>query len=1131
MKITSAEANSKLAAFLKFIKGPFNGALGHILRAVKDFFASPAAVLFLATDKGYMVLDSDGCPLESGACCNGNLSRTLEGVSHPQGGQWHLVNLCSSGKSFGVLALYGDKWLIHGEKNEAFLGLLSQCFSQLLGSLIQTQQLLEEKGLYKAALENASSPLILGDTNGRIIHFNDASARLYGWKREEVLGKEIGSLFDPLRKSSFSFIPGKLDENGPLKFTEIGLKRDGSRLVQEFAISLLKDEDNRSMGLVASVSDVTETVQKRLCEEVAENINIAITSSLNKSEITEAFAKELNKVVDFDGLELMLLEKATAGCSAHHHVYPPSRQRFLEGMEEWLDFVMNSCKKASATTILEGSPLGNKLHSKGIHSYLLYSVDYLQKIRGILFLYSKRRERFRRGDERRVLAHVAPQTILAIYNAEVYDRLKANLYQLQELCRITSELMREVGSPNNVFEKVTQGAATLFKNSGALLCLSNFGPTPQVVASYGLSREFIEKFSNAAVLGCSLGCNREGPVYLYTPDTEKGENEKAMLALLKAKGLEAMLSAPIRVNDKNVGCINIFFPTRYNLEDFQLKLLEMFTNEVAVALNNVQIYKRLQESEELYKELYDQAPCMYYSLSKSGIILKCNNTGAQSLDYRKEELHGRHIFNFLEEGSVSILRSILKGELFEGEVSFVKKGGDILHATIRACQADSSVGREVRVVLTDITEKKRLHGKLSHVEKLRTLGQLTSGIAHDFNNFLTVILGNTYLMQEKCYQSKELQKCLGVIKKAALDGAQTVRRLREFTSIRADISKLMPVNVHTIVKDVINYTRPRWRTLAQVRGITYRLILKKAIREGWVMGNPSELKEVFLNIIDNAFDAMPGGGKLTIKIHKEAGKLSVSIKDTGVGMSEEVKKKVFDPFFTTKGIMGSGLGMSVAYAIITQHGGDIKLESQEGKGTTVIVKLPLHYNYQAGTSFTLTGAPGISYKENGYLQVPHSQRLTSMCSKPRRSKLTGPSKDASGLRVLIIDDEEETCKILTHILLDSGHDVTAITKGKIAMKALNRGSFDVVCCDLAMHGLTGWDVAAKIKQLRLIETSPLPVLILVTGLGTYVEHGRLKEAGVDYVLNKPFLAEEVLEVVGKAQVMIQKIPAEYALKS
>jgi len=372
--------------------------------------------------------------------------------------------------------------------------------------------------------------------------------------------------------------------------------------------------------------------------------------------------------------------------------------------------------------------------------------------------------------------------------------------------------------------------------------------------------------------------------------------------------------------------------------------MEMFANEVAIAINNAQLYRRLRESEELYRELYDRAPCMYYSMSKNGIVLKCNNTGAEYLGYKKEELVGRSFLDLTEKGSVPLARAILDSTLkeghSEGELSLITKDGNCLHTTIKATQAGFARGKEVRVVLTDITEKKKLYERLSWTEKLVAVGQLASGIAHDFNNFLTVILGVVHRMEEEGTYSKRIKKGLDIIKKAAMDGAETVRRTREFANTRVDTAKFVPLEINRIIMDVMNYTKPRWETLAQSKGVTYHIKLTRTLRGGRVLGNPSELREVFVSIVNNALDAMPAGGNLAVEIYREGNRLAVSVKDTGVGMSEEVRKRVFDPFFTTKGAGGSGLGMSVAYGIVARHRGEIKIDSQEGVGTNVMVRLP-----------------------------------------------------------------------------------------------------------------------------------------------------------------------------------------------
>gem|GEM_PF-2646695 len=524
--------------------------------------------------------------------------------------------------------------------------------------------------------------------------------------------------------------------------------------------------------------------------------------------------------------------------------------------------------------------------------------------------------------------------------------MHTHLEQLQQLCLITSEFTKKIESSTQLFRKIADGATSLFKGSKALVYLARWGPTPQVVANRGLSHGFIEKLFRPGheTSPYELVCTKKCPIYLSIASKEKDSSRGAIQILLKGEGLKAMLSVPIKGDDETLGCIGLFFNRDFPPKGYHLKIMEMFANEVAIAINNAQLYRRLRESEELYRELYDRAPCMYYSMSKNGIVLKCNNTGAEYLGYKKEELVGRSFLDLTEKGSVPLARAILDSTLkeghSEGELSLITKDGNCLHTTIKATQAGFARGKEVRVVLTDITEKKKLYERLSWTEKLVAVGQLASGIAHDFNNFLTVILGVVHRMEEEGTYSKRIKKGLDIIKKAAMDGAETVRRTREFANTRVDTAKFVPLEINRIIMDVMNYTKPRWETLAQSKGVTYHIKLTRTLRGGRVLGNPSELREVFVSIVNNALDAMPAGGNLAVEIYREGNRLAVSVKDTGVGMSEEVRKRVFDPFFTTKGAGGSGLGMSVAYGIVARHRGEIKIDSQEGVGTNVMVRLP-----------------------------------------------------------------------------------------------------------------------------------------------------------------------------------------------
>ncbi len=220
---------------------------------------------------------------------------------------------------------------------------------------------------------------------------------------------------------------------------------------------------------------------------------------------------------------------------------------------------------------------------------------------------------------------------------------------------------------------------------------------------------------------------------------------------------------------------------------------------------------------------------------------------------------------------------------------------------------------------------------------------------------------------------KESSRSLHTICKMADDGAEIVDRMYEFTNVRKDTSYYKNVDLNDLIKQVIDFTMPRWKEMAQVAGKNYQIDHKYVKTMPSILGNQSELREVILNIINNALDAMPGGGTITVvtkivcrsvdgaeRKEVKGSKLpacpadestqnsklktnfiEANFTDTGNGMTEEVKKRIFDPYFTTKSPKGTGLGMSVSYGIIKRHDGTIDVESDPGKGSTIILSLPI----------------------------------------------------------------------------------------------------------------------------------------------------------------------------------------------
>ncbi len=246
-------------------------------------------------------------------------------------------------------------------------------------------------------------------------------------------------------------------------------------------------------------------------------------------------------------------------------------------------------------------------------------------------------------------------------------------------------------------------------------------------------------------------------------------------------------------------------------------------------------------------------------------------------------------------------------------------------------------------------EKKQMEEKLIHSERLRAVGEMAAGIAHDFNNVLGAILGRAQLIRLGLAAGKTagetvhddaMKRDLEIIEQAAEDGAHTVRKLLEFTRSKNHESFFFPLDANEVIHGAIELASARLKDEAQAKGIQIEVqTIKNQIRP--VMGNPTELREVLLNLIFNAIDAMPKGGTIVFRTGMENGSVWIEVKDNGIGMSESDRKRIFDPFFSTKGTQRSGLGLSVSHNIIQHHHGEIQVRSQEGAGTTFLIKLPV----------------------------------------------------------------------------------------------------------------------------------------------------------------------------------------------
>ena len=405
------------------------------------------------------------------------------------------------------------------------------------------------------------------------------------------------------------------------------------------------------------------------------------------------------------------------------------------------------------------------------------------------------------------------------------------------------------------------------------------------------------------------------------------------------------------------------------------------------------------------------------------------------------------------------LRSVRDNKFFnEREIKFLK-----VVARIAANALDNAF-------LYENLESTRL--QLVQSERLRALGELATGVAHNFNNLLSGILGHTQMLLSKDIDAS-IRERLQIVEKLVLDGGEIVRRIQEFTRLRTT-KDFSAVNLKDIINDVVRMTELKWSGGHNTSKIVLRVDANQ-MEIPIVDGNATELREVFINILFNAVDAMPNGGELRIRTETNGKNVFVYFIDTGEGMSEETRKRVFDPFFTTKGSKGTGLGMSVAYGIINRHNGQISIDSELGIGTTVTVQLP------------------VSEKVIKEIECNYGLRREERA------------------RILLIEDHKITLDVLAENLVNLGYYVQKVESGMAGIKIFKGGNYDIVITDVGLCDISGWTVSKKIKEI----SSHVPV-VFITGWGNQLSSSQLKECGVDYVLTKPFKIEEISAIIKKA---------------
>jgi PAS domain S-box-containing protein len=502
------------------------------------------------------------------------------------------------------------------------------------------------------------------------------------------------------------------------------------------------------------------------------------------------------------------------------------------------------------------------------------------------------------------------------------------------------------------------------------------------------------------------------------------------------------------------------------------ELLEMLSESLALAIRNSRLYGEVAETKQSLEQLIRSAGDAIIAVDRDGKIRDWNPAAEGIFRLTRGQALGRPLATLLPEEPYAAARAALSREqrVIPFDVTATREDGRALSLAVTL---SSLTGRDgtlegMLAIVRDTTAQKEMEAQMHQSEKLTALGQMAGGIAHDFNNLLQAILGYAQLMGKNPSNVDVVRRGLDVIEKAATGGAETVRRIQKFARLRPE-EAFVALDLDQVIRDALAITQPRWEEKTIRGGVPLDLALELGAVPV-VMGRPAELNEVVTNLILNAIDAMPEGGTLRLRTRRQDDRHVVfTVTDTGIGMTDEIRTRIFDPFFTTKGEEGTGLGLPVSYSIVKRHGGEMRVESRPGGGTTFTVVLPVGVNTAIEPPVTADTA-----------------------------------SDVAG-RILLVDNDLQVMTILGEMLRDAGHHVVPVDSGAEALRAFETGRFDLVMTNIGMVPMNGWEFAGHIRR-----RDPHVPLIFITGWGLQEQdQARCRGLGISALVFKPVRPAEL----------------------
>ncbi len=498
----------------------------------------------------------------------------------------------------------------------------------------------------------------------------------------------------------------------------------------------------------------------------------------------------------------------------------------------------------------------------------------------------------------------------------------------------------------------------------------------------------------------------------------------------------------------------------------------------------------LRESEQRFRALAEDAPFGIVSIKQDGSFPYINPKFREMFGYSLDDVPNGREWCRRAYPDPTYRHNVISTWIDDTRKSIVGQPLPRIF-TVRCRDGTEKIVNFVAVTLPsgesmmtceDITERRRAEELAVQSERLKAIGDLAGGVAHNFNNLLQMVVGgiDLALIDLETGDLAEVKRTLQLLLRDSMSGSETVRRLQSFAQVRREIelAEDKVFDLSETVEHTAEMTKPLWKTGPDREGVSVALSLE-LVERCFVKGKESEIIEVLVNLVKNAVEALPMGGQIRIKTFFQLDEAVLQVIDSGAGIKRDHLKNVFEPFWSTKGVsIGTGMGLAVSHGIITRHGGAISVESQEGKGTTFTITIPLANESPVAPI------------------VPGEEVLSTK------------------LRVLVVDDTPIIVMHFDGALTKHGHEVFSALSGEEALEIFRNDKIDMVVCDLGMPGMNGWEVGKAIRAICRERGVPKTPFILLTGWGGQeLEEQKIIESAVDAIVEKPIDNRKLMATV------------------